>query len=471
MKKIIYIFTTITLILLSACSNDIDNIANIELPNTRKDENSVKHTVPLETAIKELESTLKDIEQQTSIVNGRRSQKKKREIEKIEVVYRGSFNNSSSQKGMQRIIAQKDSLLYVVDFANDEGSAVLSADSRIPETVLAITEEGSIIDEIYTPYEEGVNYGDECLQDFSLYNQVENDYYVGMSAPVVLEYCYDYADDCVESSSITNNTVVNTVTGSWFVDESIAPKLNTVWHQRTPFNDAVPETRWFFWQSYKRGPAGCVAIAVAQIIAYHEYPNSLTCNGYLVNWKGVKSICNISNRFANGTSYDRGAVAQLVSSIGGWCSMIYTPSWAFALPRKARDCMSAFGYQNVERDYGYSETKVVNMLRNDNPVFIAAISGLFGGHAWVVDGLIDRNRLKSGYNSAGTLISTAKETQRLIHCNFGWQGTCNGYYTSGIFNTKDGPINRESYETGWSRTSDSKFDWAFHIITYDNPNK
>ncbi len=150
--------------------------------------------------------------------------------------------------------------------------------------------------------------------------------------------------------------------------------------------------------------------------------------------------------------------------------MIYTPSWAFALPRKARDCMSTFGYQNVVRDYGYSETKVRDMLQNNNPVFIAAISGLFGGHAWVIDGFIDRNRSKKDYNSDGVIVNTTIETQRLMHCNFGWQGGCNGYYTSGIFNTKKGPTDRESYETYWGKTSDSNFDWAFHIITYNNPN-
>lgn len=191
MKIFIYIFTTIALILLSACSNDLNDIENNELLDAKKQDNIVKYTVPLETAIKELESVLANIEQKSSNSNGYRFSKKKREIEKIEVVYRGVFNNNSSQKGMQKILAQKDSLLYIVDFANDEGSAVLSADRRIPETVLAITEEGSITDEIYLLYEEGVNYGeDECLQDFSLYNQVENDYYVGKLAPLVLEYCY-----------------------------------------------------------------------------------------------------------------------------------------------------------------------------------------------------------------------------------------------------------------------------------------
>ncbi|MFV0392583.1 MAG: C10 family peptidase [Paludibacteraceae bacterium] len=412
------------------------------------------------------------IDQQSNESNGYRSPKKNRRIEKIDVVYRGMLNRGSSQKGQQRIPAQRDSLLYVVDFADNEGSAVLAADSRISESVIAITEEGSVTEEIHLLYESGVDYGDECLQNFNLYNQEENDYYVAREAPVALQYCYNYAEECIAGGSFgggANNTIVNTVTGSWTVNEKIYPKLKTAWHQRSPFNDAVPQTRWFFWQSYKRGPAGCVPIAIAQIMAYHEFPKNLTCNGYVIDWTGVKDICTIYYKLKKGTAYDEAAVAQLVSNIGGWCSTIYSPDWGFALPRKARDCMSTFGYRNVVRDYGYSETKVMDMLRNDNPVFIAAISNVVGGHAWVIDGFIDRNRLKKGYNSAGSLVSTTTETQKLIHCNFGWKdGVCNGYYTSGIFNTKKGAVEQEFFDS--PAKSDNNFDWAFHIITYNNPN-
>lgn len=147
-------------------------------------------------------------------------------------------------------------MLYIVDFADNGGSAVLAADSRISEPVLAITEEGNISDNTYPLYEAGVNYGDECLQGFNLFNQQENDYYVSQVAPAILQYCYDYAEDCISSGGSsgggTNNTIVNTVTSTWTLNEKINPKLTTVWHQNSPFNDAIPMSRWFFWQSYKR---------------------------------------------------------------------------------------------------------------------------------------------------------------------------------------------------------------------------
>ena len=40
-----------------------------------------------------------------------------------------------------------------------------------------------------------------------------------------------------------------------------------------------------------------------------------------------------------------------------------------------------------------------------------------------------------------------------MHCNWGWRGNYDGYYTSGIFNP-DG----------------SHYNWAYRMVTYNNPN-
>jgi hypothetical protein len=111
------------------------------------------------------------------------------------------------------------------------------------------------------------------------------------------------------------------------------------------------------------------------------------------------------------------------------------------------------------------------MLNNDNPVFVAAISGIVSGHAWVVDGYIDRSRtIRKVKTSTGAVVSSTVENEVLVHCNWGWHGTCNGYYVSGIFNTKNAPKERESYENNWGSSSGSNFTWSFYTITYDHPN-
>ena len=485
MKKINYVIALTALIaatLFAACEKNEGEIVGVNNEISTNTHNARSNKIPIEDAITELNAVLDAIDAQSSGTQGNRIQKRKREIAKIEVVYSGQFKNrANAQSGMSKLPATKEELLYIVDFEDNQGSAVLAADSRIPETVLAVTESGRILDEVHPVYEEGAGYDGNMIEDFSLYNAAEDDYYVSAAIQSsTIEYCQAYAEsqiidtfdpDYEGGSGSSNNTVARTETGLWVDVERINPKLTTVWHQRSPFNDAIPLSRWTVFHSYKRGPAGCVAIALAQIIAYHEYPANFTVNGYNIDWQGVKDICNTTNRWNDGITYNRAAVAQLVANIGAWCDMIYTPDFGFALPRKARNCISTYGYGNVVRHYGYDTSQVINMLRNDNPVFIASIPGwdFNSGHAWVLDGYINQSRTIKKYNSAGTLLSSSSETRDLIHCCFGWKtGSCNGYYVSKIFNTERGPVETESYDSGG--ISDSNFNWAFHIITYDNPN-
>lgn len=60
-----------------------------------------------------------------------------------------------------------------------------------------------------------------------------------------------------------------------------------------------------------------------------------------------------------------------------------------------------------------------------------------GGHAWVIDETLERRRQCIKYIN-GKKNSTQTQYQRLVHCNFGWEGYANGYYYSANFNTNPG---------------------------------
>lgn len=83
----------------------------------------------------------------------------------------------------------------------------------------------------------------------------------------------------------------------------------------------------------------------------------------------------------------------------------------------------------------YDETSIINAIRLGTPVYARGNSGkkksLFvrikytGGHAWIYDGCITAT--KNG------------KRQNLIHCNWGWGGSRNGYYLSNVFKANVGP--------------------------------
>ncbi len=64
------------------------------------------------------------------------------------------------------------------------------------------------------------------------------------------------------------------------------------------------------------------------------------------------------------------------------------------------------------------------------------------------------------------IVFTSAPDKRLIHCNFGWGGTANGYYYYGAFDLRNGP------EAGYdgedtSSSSDKYYDMEL-IVTYTN---
>lgn len=60
--------------------------------------------------------------------------------------------------------------------------------------------------------------------------------------------------------------------------------------------------------------------------------------------------------------------------------------------------------------------------------------------------------------------SKLKEQQNMFHCNWGWQGASDGYYSQGIFNTED-RIEEDETDTATSEYSHN-YTWCYRPITY-----
>ena len=507
MKKIIFIFVAVMGIMFTACNNDEIIVPEEILQSTDNNisETSTNYLVPIDDALAELNAVLASIDNQPQNAMGRSmAPRKQRTIGSIETLAVVNNANSTLKRAPSAGAVATDTLLYLVNFQDDMGYAVLAADARISTSVLAIVESGSIsaesFDEESELYDSRIDYGFDLGFDL---HAGGDDYYVsGAIESSINSMILGHAMMEVAAQKERlgfgpcepgtpgggggggtgggntggggSNTGTRTETGAWVDGKKVNPMLTTVWGQDSPFNDACPRSRWFIFDKLKKGPAGCVPIAVAQIIAYHEYPKNLRCNSVNVDWKGIKEIYNINDKpyYSTSTESNREGLAQLVRNIGDKCHTIYKPTWAFALPSNAKNCISNYFNTNASLHLGYdkNENKITNMLDNGNPVFIASISGIVSGHAWVIDGSINQTRTtKIIDNSTGETINSSTEERLLLHCNWGWHGKCNGYYVSGIFNTKKGAVDTEDGQN--SGVDTENFTWAFHIITYDNPNK
>ena len=213
-------------------------------------------------------------------------------------------------------------------------------------------------------------------------------------------------------------TIIEIVNNS--VDESVGPLLTTQWHQGSPFNDKI-----------NIDDAGCVPIAVAQIMNFHQYPLS---DEY--DWTNMTDDNIMQNDDA----------ATLIKKIRDAIGMGNSPTIT-----DSDDIVDA-----LENDFNYSAEKREHeisrlysyVLDLEVPVLLlgsdsySILGGYQDGHAWVCDGAsyeeeryayrINWITMKNGeyvyetdgidYNNWGTPFIE-------FHYNWGWEnGLANGWY-------------------------------------------
>lgn len=355
----------------------------------------------------------------------------------------------------------KENVLYAVNFKEESGYALLAADTRIQEDILAITEQGSVsINDFDDPILEKTPTNNDDLS-VSEYDAMVELGVLAIADKQINRICYEYARIKLEEEGLGGGS------DSWRTVKEVSRMLNTVWTQSTKgndlFNKYCPEVGLFV---KKKAPAGCVCIALSQIIAYHEFPANLICNGIQIDYPSIKKIYYYKDNsiYGNGTETSREMLASFCINVGSWCNTkyhsIFGKSWGFALPSDAKSCLEMLGYRNVSLNWGYDENQVLTSLDRGCPVFMSAIAPLFAGHAWVIDGYIKRNYV----SNKGNVL----DSRTLVHCNWGWLGNCNGYFTSGVFRTQYAA----SYDFSQGNLADDNYmSLTFNTITYDKPSK
>lgn len=234
---------------------------------------------------------------------------------------------------------------------------------------------------------------------------------------------------------------------------SVEPMLTTRWSQNSPFNGMCPKGVNSSGDSV-RCPVGCVALALAQIMKYYDYPatgqgsktytpllskTSLSADfgATTYDWSHMKDNYFTLGSYKNYSADDSVAVATLCYQIGVSVGMMYSPSGssAFAYGNIVHDLADNFRYSSdslrylLRSDYTKSEWMdlIFNELSAGRPIFYAGNSPTQGGHAWVLD----------GYNAEGK-----------VHINWGWRGTDNGYFDIDLTDVSNDFYNNQSMIIG-----------------------
>ena len=227
---------------------------------------------------------------------------------------------------------------------------------------------------------------------------------------------------------------------------SVGPLLTSAWGQGCFYNEACPVNTSGPCQHVE---AGCVAIAMAQIMYYHKQPivgngsMSYPCSPYGTLSADFGQTTYQWEQMADTLHESNPAVAQLIYHCGVSVQMKYGAHSSFSSSGSAANAFqNFFGYHvTFLSKANYTDEEWTTIIRNDLdrqlPVYYRGFSNL-GGHAFVCDGY---------------------DTNGLFHFNFGWDGDADGYYSidspNGFSTTQaiicnlcqaqDGPINPDEH--------------------------
>ena len=199
--------------------------------------------------------------------------------------------------------------------------------------------------------------------------------------------------------------------------QDVEPLLTCQWAQGCYYNEGCP--------SDTSGPcqhvtAGCVAVAMAQIMYYHKCPllgnDSLTysCAPYGTLSANFGQTSYQWDDMVDHLNEGNSAVATLISHCGISVMMRYSPNGSIAQKEDALNAFRRFFLYPVatltDRSKCNDEEWILLIKKNLDlglPLYYAGTSSK-GGHAFVCD----------GYDRSG-----------LFHFNFGWNGVSDGYYS------------------------------------------
>ena len=333
-----------------------------------------------------------------------------RTIDMKNVQYLSSNKNSRSQND--------DTLLYVINYADDKGFAVVSAN---PNTtgLIAVTEKGT-----YSSTSEDIsnNDGMKMFMDMAKLYVSDPNNELERSGPVTMLEVFEKQDT---------------------IDTYILPKLTTKWGQTYYEGAYCPN-----------GYSGCGNTALAQIMAYFEYPTQMDLtyenaptNRINLDWTEIKKYeGHFYNDMANEAACRN--IGYLCRQLGELTHSTYgtSPNATATFTEDALEAMSSLGYFVSSEVKDYNKNNFLTALSNNNLIYMRGeqVSGNNTyAHAWVIDGHYERKLHYMRYvREPNSELWTLNLEQYIYfnynHINWGLDGSCNGYFINNVFNMANG---------------------------------
>lgn len=329
------------------------------------------------------------------------------------------------KQGSKGEITLSQESYYVFPNANSKGFTIVSGDDRLPE-IVGYSSQGS--------YDEN-NLPEGFVSFMKAYQNLYNKVNLGDAEAL---------KNLAEIKAWRNKKNASVASTS-----AVAPLLGNIeWDQTSPYNNMCPK-----YDSVHVAATGCVATAMAQVMAYYKYPKQLKADipGYVNRWNGIPmEIPTITreegvydwdnmlpkyNKEANATQQQKDAVAKLMYHCGAAVQMNYGPESAAAV--SATKLAKYFGYDaDLMMDLNRSTFSLDKWMQIIDTELAAGRPVLYGGQA---------------SDGGHQFICDGKDGEGLYHINWGWSGSQNGYFDLSLLNPEKGGTGSGNSTEGYNR--------------------
>lgn len=329
------------------------------------------------------------------------------------------------KQGSKGEITLSQQSYFVFPNANSKGFTIVSGDDRLPE-IVGYSSQGS--------YDEN-NLPEGFISFMKAYQNLYNKVNLGDAEAL---------KNLAEIKAWRNKKNASAASTS-----AVAPLLGNIeWDQTSPYNNMCPK-----YDSVHVAATGCVATAMAQVMAYYKYPKQLKADipGYVNRWNGIPmEIPTITqeegiydwdnmlpkyNKEANATQQQKDAVAKLMYHCGAAVRMSYGPESGAAV--SSSKLAKYFGYDaDLMMDLSRSSFTLDKWMQIIDTELAAGRPVLYGGQS-----------SENGHQ----FICDGKDENGLYHINWGWSGNQNAYFDLSILNPEKGGTGSGSAADGFNR--------------------
>ena len=394
-KIILAGFSLIILFLSQSCETHEDGM-NALASEQHKDLYD-PYYVPFEMALAEVENLF---------AQGQTTRSLNQTTRKVDNHHEFVFNKGTRAIGNDSI----DVRFHIINFADNQGFALVSADSRTTG-IYAYSETGNLDIEDAI---ENTGFGDFMESAAKHYeNEIDiskNNTRGGSIGPLPPD-----PNGITKLNMEEWNGVMYYVDHQTMIAYTYEPLLQVKWHQLSPYNYYCPEITTNSWYLDGKAATGCGPIAVAQIMSYYQYPSIVLSTHF--DWESIMTAPSYTYFDYSNASL---ATAYLIHKVGESSHAVYGEQTSTYLIDDATTLfLCGYGYSGPE---SFSESKVRSSIASHYPVLMSGRQN-GNGHAWVIDGYRQNKMVSTYYYKTPPYNVFRVQTDMLgyyYHCNWGW---------------------------------------------------